>query len=264
VTRAVTSLANPIVKLLRGLAQKKAREETGLLLAEGEKLVRDGIASGWPCRTLVLGEARAGEPAGRQLAAAVEEAGGQALVVSAAVLQKITRRDNPQTVVAAFGQRFGSLASLRAGGLWVALDRVRDPGNLGTIVRTADAAGCAGIVLVGATCDPFSPEAVRATMGSLFAVPLVRAEEAGFIEAARAAGMRLLGTHLAATVDYREADYGLPLVLVMGNEQQGLPASLAGACDTLVRIPMRPGADSLNLAVSTGLMIYEALRPCPA
>jgi TrmH family RNA methyltransferase len=143
----------------------------------------------------------------------------------------------------------------------VALDRVRDPGNLGTIIRTANAAGVKGVALVGAHCDPFSLEAVRATMGSIFHVPLVQIGEDGLIAQAKRHGARLLGTHLtAAAVDYRKADYRQPLILVMGNEQQGLTDKLAAACDALVRIPMRGNADSLNLAVSTGLMIYEAIR----
>jgi TrmH family RNA methyltransferase len=177
------------------------------------------------------------------------------------VLEKITRRENPQSVVGVFRQRFAPETEIGKGGIWVALDRVRDPGNLGTILRTADAAGMRGVALVGASCDPFSLEAVRATMGSIFHMPLARISEDGLIAQAKRSGARLIGTHLtAAAIDYRNADYSPPLILLMGNEQQGLTERLSAACDVLVRIPMRGKADSLNLAVSTGLMIYEALR----
>lgn len=259
--KKVTSPANPLVKEIRGLHQKKHRDESGLFIAEGQKLVRDAVEAGWQIQMLVYAAAQAGDEAVGALAARAKAEGGTVLEVSAPVLEKIARRDNPQSVVGVFRQRFAAEATIGRSGIWVALDRVRDPGNLGTIIRTADAAGLAGVVLVGASCDPFGLEAVRATMGSIFHVPLARTGEDGLIAQAKRHGARLVGTHLAAAAtDYREADYRQPLILLMGNEQQGLTAKLAEACHGLVRIPMRSGADSLNLAVSTGLMIYEALR----
>jgi TrmH family RNA methyltransferase len=259
--KKVTSLANPLVKEIRALHLKKHRDETGLFIAEGQKLARDAVEGGWPIHTLAYAGTLAGEPALGALAAAAKASGGTVLEVSAPVLEKITRRDNPQNVVGVFRQRFAPSTTVGRDGIWVALDRVRDPGNLGTIVRTADAAGLAGVALVGACCDPFALEAVRATMGSIFHVPLARVGEAALIAQAKRHGAHLVGTHLSAgTTDYGAADYSSPLILLMGNEQQGLTDTLAAACDELVRIPMRGRADSLNLAVSTGLMIYEALR----
>jgi TrmH family RNA methyltransferase len=260
--KKVTSLGNPLVKQIRALHQKKERDETGLFLAEGQKLVRDAAEGGWPIEMLAIATGQMHDEAIGALAARTKAGGGIVLEVSAQVLEKITRRDNPQSVVGVFRQRFAPENIIGRQGLWVALDRVRDPGNLGTIVRTADATGVAGVVLVGACVDPFGVETVRATMGSIFHVPIVRASEEAFLAAVQRQRTRLVGTHLAAaTIDYREADYSAPTVLLMGNEQQGLTERLAQACDALVRIPMRGRADSLNLAVSTGVMIYEALRP---
>jgi TrmH family RNA methyltransferase len=186
------------------------------------------------------------------------------LQVPAAVLAKIARRDNPQAVLGVFRQRLRSLAKIGehndGSGLWVALDRIRDPGNLGTIIRTADAAGSDGIILIGESCDPFSSECVRATMGSIFHVPVARADESDFIDHAGTTPTRLVGTHLGGSVDYRQGEYQPPCVLVMGNEQKGLSDALAGACNQLVRIPMAGRAESLNLAVATGLMLFEARR----
>ncbi len=258
--KKITSLANPLVKEIRALQQKKHRDESGLFIAEGQKLVRDAVDGGSPAQIFAYATSSAGEAAIGALAAETKAAGGTVLEVSAPVLEKITRRENPQNVIGVFRQRFAPETAIGSGGIWVALDRVRDPGNLGTIIRTADAAGIKGVALVGACCDPFGLEAVRATMGSIFHVPLAKTSEDGLIAAAKRHGARLVGTHLSGTVDYRAADYRPPLVLVMGNEQQGLSDALAAACDTLVRIPMRGRADSLNLAVSTGLMIYEAFR----
>jgi TrmH family RNA methyltransferase len=141
---------------------------------------------------------------------------------------------------------------------WVALQAVRDPGNLGTIVRTADAAGCGGVILVGDCCDPYSVEAVRATMGSIFAVPLFQASAPEFIAWRSKWPGSVVGTLLTATTDYRRADYRRPTLILMGNEQAGLPPELAAVCDVNVKIPMRGRADSLNLAVATGIMIYAA------
>ena len=262
--KMVTSLTNPLVKSLRALHLKKRRDETGLFLAEGLQLVRYAIEANWTVETLVCAAGSLDQSAIADAAAQTKAAGGTVLKVPAAVLAKIARRDNPQTVLGVFRQRFGSLAKVgepRGGsGLWVALDRIRDPGNLGTIIRTADAAGAESVILIGESCDPFAAETVRATMGSIFHVPVARAGESDFIDHAKTTPARLVGTHLTAAIDYRKADYRPPCVLVMGNEQKGLSDALAGACGQLVRIPMAGRAESLNLAVATGLMIYEARR----
>lgn len=259
--KKITSLANPLVKEIRALHQKKERDASGLFIAEGQKLVRDAAESGWPIHMLAYAAELAGESAVGALAAETKAGGGTVLEVSAQVLEKIARRENPQNVIGVFRQRFAAESAIGESGVWIALDRVRDPGNLGTIVRTADAAGIAGVALVGSSCDAFGLEAVRATMGSIFHVPIARTSEDGLITQVKRQRARLIGTHLtAASQDYRSADYHPPLILLMGNEQQGLTPKLAQACDALVRIPMHGKADSLNLAVSTGLMIYEALR----
>ena len=186
--------------------------------------------------------------------------GARALQVTRDILGKVSRKDNPQTVVSVFRQRWAALDELdpTAAPVWVALAEVRDPGNLGTVVRTADAAGCGGVLLVGDTCDPWSVEAVRATMGSIFAVPLYRASSDAFLEWRRAWPGAMVGTLLTAQVDHHAASYRRPTMILMGNEAQGLSPDLAAACDTAVKIPMRGGADSLNLAVATGIMIYAA------
>jgi TrmH family RNA methyltransferase len=262
--KTVTSLANPLVKSLRALHLKKHRDETGLFLAEGLQLVRYAIEANWKIETLVCATDSLDEDAIADAAAQTKAAGGMVLQVPIAVLAKIARRDNPQTVLGAFRQHFGKLAETvrpdAGSGLWVALDRIRDPGNLGTIIRTVDAANAEGVILIGESCDPFSSETVRATMGSIFHVPLTRTGESEFLDHAKTTTMRLVGTHLTGAVDFRNADYQSPCVLVMGNEQKGLSDALANSCDQLVRIPMAGRAESLNLAVATGLMIYEARR----
>lgn len=261
--KEVTSLSNPIVKDIRALSQKKNRDSSGTFLAEGLKLVIDALDLGWTIRTLIYAKAGRGKPNVEKVAARTVAAGGLVLEASEKVVSAIARRDNPQMVMGVFEQKLLRLSDVRpaAGETWIALDRVRDPGNLGTIVRTADAAGASGVVLVGETTDPFALETVRATMGSIFAVPIVRTSAEAFLAWRRTVDVRLVGTHLAGAVDYRTLDYaGKPVVLLMGNEQAGLPDDLAAACDALALIPQAGRADSLNLSVATGLMIFEARR----
>jgi TrmH family RNA methyltransferase len=261
--KEVTSLSNPLVKDIKALALKKFRERENAFLAEGLKLVLDALEAGWTIRFFIFAKSGRGNAAVEKAAARTVAAGGTVLEVSEKVLSSITRRDNPQMVAGVFEQRFRPLKEVRPaqGEVYVALDRVRDPGNLGTIIRTADAVGAKGVVLVGDCTDPFSIETVRATMGSLFAVPLSRADEAMFLAWRRDFDGLAVGTHLKGSVDYRTVDYAnKPVLLMMGNEQQGLPESLAAACDRLVRIPQAGQADSLNLAVATGVMLYEIRR----
>jgi RNA methyltransferase, TrmH family len=260
--RQITSLTNPIVKDIRALAMKKVREETGRFIGEGLKLVTDALEENWPIAAIAYAPAVRDQPHVAKAAAAVRARGGDVLEMGEAVLAKITHRDNPQMVVGVFGQRLKLLADVKVGEdeVWVALEQVRDPGNLGTIIRTVDSVGAKGVVLIGDTCDPFSFETVRATMGSLFHVPLVRTSRDAFIAWAKAFGVRLVGTHLKATHDYRKVESHAPTMLVMGNEQAGMTEEMTAACDVRVKIPMAGQADSLNLAVATGVMLYELRR----
>lgn len=261
--KEVTSLSNPLVKDIRALAMKKFRDQQRAFMAEGLKLVIDALDAGWTIRTLVFAKNAGDNPAVQKAAARTVAAGGLVLEASEKVLAAITRRDNPQMVVGVFEQQLLPLPAIKpkAGEVWVALDRVRDPGNLGTVIRTADAVGAAGVILVGETTDPFSIEAVRATMGSVFAVPLAKSSADAFLAWRKDFPGLVVGTHLRGAVDYRRLDYGGgPVLLLMGNEQQGLPDALAQSCDRLVRIPQAGRADSLNLAVATGIMLYEIRR----
>lgn len=260
-TKEITSLTNPLVKDLRALHLKKEREETGLFLAEGLKLVTDALEEGWPIRTLVHAARVHDQPLVRRAVDTARARDALVLEVSDEVLTKICRRDNPQMVVAAFEQKLGTLDDVPdASGVWVALEGIKDPGNLGTIIRTVDSVGAGGVILLGDVTDPFALEAVRATMGSLFHVPLVAASLAEFAAWKIARRIPVWGTHLKGAVDYRSIAWPESCVLMMGNEQSGLSDAHVAACDGLVKIPMAGRADSLNLAVATGVMLYEIRR----
>ena len=258
--RAITSLQNERVKLIRSLEMRKIRRETGLFVAEGASVLVTAREAGWAPRMLVFlaGSAEAG--VARELLAWAEAAGAECLEVSPAVLAKLAAKDNPQTMLGVFEQRWApepAAERLTQDVLWLALEAIRDPGNLGTIIRTADAVTAAGVILVGTSCDPYSHEAVRASMGSIFNVPLVRMSVERFLALARAWRGDVVGTHLSGREDFRAVRYRAPNLLAMGSEGPGLSAELAATCSRLVKIPMAGSLDSLNLAVATALMLYE-------
>lgn len=261
--KQITSHSNPIVKEIKGLvAQRKNRKQSGLFVAEGLKLATDALEAGWGVRYLALGpEARENKIA-LEAAAKAKARGALILEVNNAVLGAITRRDNPQMVVGVYEQQTLKLSDIdpKSATTWIALDRVRDPGNLGTIIRTGDAVGATGVILIDDTTDPFAVETVRATMGSLFHMPLVRCTADEFVEFRKRWSGPVVGTHLRGTKDYRAVEYKEPVILMMGNEQAGLTDKLADTCSDLVKIPQAGQADSMNLAVATAVMLYEVRR----
>lgn len=262
VYKEITSVSNPIIKDIRGLTQRKNRTASNQFLAEGMKLVASAVEADWPLRIFVFGKKIADHDMVQKIAAKTKARGGMVLEVSEAVLSKIARRDNPQMVVGVFDQVWANQSQIKPEGrdIWVALEGVKDPGNLGTIIRTADAAGAKGIILVGDTTDPFALEATRATMGSIFALPMVRFSRDDFTIWSKQWPGLIVGTHLEGAMDYRTVDYNAPAILFMGNEQSGLPKPLTECCTTLVKIPQAGRADSLNLAIATGVMLFEMQR----
>jgi TrmH family RNA methyltransferase len=261
--RAITSLQNERVKLIRSLEMRKARRETNLFVAEGASVLVTAREAGWVPRMLLFLAGSAQTGVARGLLAWAEAAGAECLEVSQAVLAKLAAKDNPQTMLGVFEQRWASEPAaehVAQESLWVALEAVRDPGNLGTIIRTADAVGASGVALVDTSCDPYSREAVRASMGSIFSVALVRMSQERFLAWAAAWKGDVVGTHLSGTEDFRAVRYRTPTLLAMGSEGPGLSAGLSAACSRLVKIPMAGRLDSLNLAVATALMLYEIRR----
>jgi len=258
----ITSAANAEVKRLRALHERKYRKKTGWFLAEGARICHEAVALGWEMHRLAFIAGREREPQLRPLLDGLALAEGRALPVTETLLGRISRKENPQMLLGAFGQRWDSLDCVLARDdcCWVALDRVRDPGNLGTVMRTADAVGVQGIILIGDCTDPYSVEAVRASMGAIFNLRIIAVSEAEFIRFAAAWDGHIVGTALPAAVDYRAAAYHGPLIMLMGNEQAGLTTMLMDACSQLIKIPMMGRSDSLNLAVATGVVLYEVLN----
>ena len=262
--RSITSLTNERVKFIRSLEMRKARKESGQFVAEGVSILMTAAENGRHPETLVVRAGNATTGPARALVDAALGRGAEVLEVSTDVLEKLAAKDNPQTMLGVFRQSWAGMpdaTAVPADATWLALEEVRDPGNLGTIIRTADAVGATGIVLVGTCCDAWSRECVRATMGSIFAVPLVRATHEAFAALMTAWPGDTVGTHLAGREDFRKASYRAPVLLVMGGEGPGLSDATARACAKLVKIPMAGQLDSLNLAVATALTLYQIRGP---
>jgi TrmH family RNA methyltransferase len=259
--REITAFSNPLVKRVRGLREKRHRREEGLFLAEGLRILAEAEEAGVLPEYLFFAADSAQHPIVRRLTAAVEARGGEAIETSRDILHKLSGKDNPQVVLGVYRQFDTALDRIdrSASGIWLVAQAMRDPGNLGTMLRTGDAVGAGGLILIDDTVDPFSVEAVRASMGAMFTQRIAQARWEEFLPWLRAGAGQLVGLSLETSEDYRQPVYIAPTFLLVGNEAQGLPADYAAACDIRVKIPMLGKADSLNAAVSCAVMAYQVL-----
>lgn len=256
--RQITAFSNPTVKLLRSLRDKKTRRSEGLFLAEGLRILAEARDSRKLPKIIAFSAEGASHPLAAEIIAATEAAGGDAIETSPDILSKMTGKDNPQMLIGAYRQPEAGLEMLdrSRSPLWIVVQALRDPGNIGTILRTGDAVGAGGLILIDDCADPFSVESVRASMGAIFTQETATARWPQFLAWLRSADGQLVGTSLKATQDYLDADYSKPCFLLIGNEQQGLPTDYERECDLLVKIPMAGRADSLNAAVATAVMAF--------
>ncbi|MCW3836724.1 TrmH family RNA methyltransferase [Sphingomonas canadensis] len=260
--RQITAFSNPLVKQVRLLRDKRHRREQGRFLAEGLRILTEAREAGRLPEHLFFAADSAAHPLVTALVAATEAAGGEAIETSADILSKLSGKDNPGSVVGVYREFALPLDALdrAAAPIWLVAERLRDPGNLGTILRTGDAVGAGGLILVDDCVDPFSVEAVRASMGALFTMPVARAAWDDFRAWLRSGPGQLVGLSLDTEHDYQAPRYQAPTFLLTGNEAQGMPDHIAAECDLLVKIPMLGKADSLNAAVATAVMAYEVLN----
>lgn len=263
--RVIRGFSNPTVKALRALREKKHRKREGKFLAEGLRLLTDARRCGHVPETLVLADRRDPHPLLTVLEEAVEDGGGEVIETSPDILSKITGKDNPQAVAGVFAEFDTSLGKLdrSEADIWLVAQALRDPGNLGTMLRTGDAIGAGGLILIDDCADPFSVEAVRASMGAVFTQRIVQANWGEFQTWLRTAaeenGGQLVAASLRDAQPYRGAPYSAPCFVMVGNESRGLPEEYEMACDLRVTMPMRGRADSLNAAVAAAVLGYEVL-----
>lgn len=255
----ISSMANPRIKQIRSLAHRQEREQAHLFFIEGIRIVAEAIQLHAEIHTLIYAPTLLRSQFAMELVQQQQEQGTPCLEVSAEVFKSISAKDGPQGLGAVVRQRWEQLDHIQehAGLCWVALDAAQDPGNIGTILRTSDAVGCAGLLLLGQCADPYDPSALRASMGAVFSQRLVKASFAEFAQWKREHAPHVIGTSDKGAIDYRKAPYKGSLVLLMGSEREGLSQEQQAVCDTMVKIPMVGRSDSLNLAVATGVVLYE-------
>jgi len=257
----ITSAQNPLIKLVRSLASRKHRQATGLFVVEGLDHARRAKANGFAPHLLLLDRDHAADSALREITEWARRSGARTAALPAALMSRVSGLSNPQTLMLACHQQWSPADARPNGAATVlALDRIRDPGHLGTIIRTAEAAAVTRLYLLGDSCDPFSPEAVRASAGSIFAMKISRLAQGDFLQIAASWPGDVVGTHLGAAESFKQT-YARPVLLLMGSESHGLPQELASACTKLVRIPMAQSVESLNVAAATALMLYELQLP---
>ena len=263
---AITSRDNPKVKQVRSLRQRKQREATGMFLVEGIHHVGEAVqaAAKGINRTRIeyifySPDLLSSEFAIQLVQSQIRE-GTPCFSASEDIFRTLTEKENPQGILAVVRHKWSRLEELNPGNFpWgVALVAPQDPGNIGTILRTIDGVGAAGLILIDSSADPYHPNAIRASMGTLFWLPLARASLQEFKEWTRQHEFKVYGTSARGSMDHRSVEnYQLPLILLMGSEREGLSPEAQEICSELVRLPMHGRVSSLNLAVAAGVMLYE-------
>ena len=259
----IESLSNPLIKRMRLLREKRHRRAEGLFLAEGLRIATEAREAGVLPLWLFIGPEGDSHPLAAEQVAATLAAGGEVIDTTPAILSKLSGKDNAQTVVGIYAEPKTTLSDLdrTAAPIWLVAERLRDPGNLGTMLRTGDAVGAGGLILLDESTDPYAVEAVRASMGAIFTQALVQARWDEFLPWLRQGPGQLVATWLGDdTQDYQAVRYTAPTFILVGNESQGLPAAYADAADVRVKMPMMGKADSLNAAIATAVMAYELLN----
>jgi len=258
----ITGFSNPTIKRLKSLREKKHRKREGHFLAEGLRILTEALQAGKTPEILVVVEGTDLHPLAQELEQATYAAEGTVIETSEAIISKLTGKSNPQSIVGVYRDMPTLLTELdrKTADIWIVGQSLRDPGNLGTILRTGDAVGAGGLILIDDCVDPFSVEAVRASMGAIFTQKISQSSWDDFLGWLRSGDGQLVGTSLNTDNDYQAVNYDKPTFLLVGNEAQGLPEEYEQQCDLLVKIPMMGKADSLNAAVATAVMAYELLN----
>lgn len=259
----ISSATNPIAKRIRALAERKHRKREQVFLVEGMQPVWRAAESGWDIDTLILAPDLVRNSAVYEMENSLRSLGTTILYLTADLFTRLSDREGPSGVMAIVRMQTIPLhqAIVSKNDVWILLHRVHNPGNLGTIIRTADASGCAGLILTGDTTDPFTPAAVKASMGSIFSLPLViEPDDQAVIAWAHECGIPLIATSGYAENAHWDFEWNRPLGILLGNEGDGLPQELALKAGTAVRIPMIGTAESLNLSVAAAILMYEAQR----
>ena len=250
----ITSPSNPLVKQARALRQKKARVESGLFLVEGIHHIGEAFEAGWEIESVLYASGLLTSPFAHDL---ISRLSFQPQPVTAQVMESLADKDNPQGILAIVHQRKIQFKDLKPIMCAVALVSPQDPGNVGTILRTMDAAGAGALFLLDGGVELYHPSVIRASMGTLFWKPIIQTSFDEFLKWSRLGKYQLIGTSAKADVDYHTLVPQTPWILLLGNEQKGLAKEQTAVCDVTVSLPMQGRVSSLNLAVAAGVLLYQ-------
>lgn len=258
----LSSKDNSTVKFLRSLSEPKHREKERAYLIEGIKMVEEAIRDQAGVSLFVAAPSLATRQ-GRGLLSLAEECGIEVLWISERLFDAISESKTPQPALAVVSMKDHTALSLfeQGDGPIVICHRLQDPGNLGTIIRTAEAVGAAGIAITPQTVDPYHPKAVRASMGSILRMPVARIRDAAsYLQEARTRGFQTAATGLTEGKAHFRVDLAKRTCMIFGQEGAGLPPEIMNSVDLRIRIPMAETIDSLNVATAAAVVLYESLR----
>lgn len=250
----IISLSNPLIKQARALRQKKTRFETGLFLVEGILHVGEAVEAGWDIQSVFYAPDLLTSSFAREMLTRLPVTPQS---VSVPVMESLADKENPQGILAVVRQKRTALADIKPFMRAAALVSPQDPGNVGTVLRTLDAAGVDILFMLEGGVELYHPTVIRASMGTIFWQPIVQSSFADFLEWSRKEQIQLIGTSAKAEMDYQTLVPQVPWVLLLGNEQKGLTPEQVAACDVTVSLPMRGRSSSLNIAVAAGVVLYQ-------
>lgn len=255
--KRITSQSNTTIKQIRSLQDRKYRKQTGLFFIEGIRQVGEAIDSDYPLQLVIYCPSLLITDYATKILEKASYKGLELLEVSDDVFQSISNKDGPHGIAAVGYERFFKISDVNVEGLWIALENIQDPGNLGSILRSLDGAGGKGLFLVGESTDPFHPTAVRSSMGAVFYTPIIKLSLADFFEFVKLKDIFCVGTSCETTDSFKEQNYPKNMILIMGSEQKGMTDSMIDICDVLVNIPMSGRVDSLNIANAASIVLFE-------
>ena len=259
----ISSRRNHIVKLARALRQRKHRDESGLFLAEGILHVGEAVGAGWQVEAILYSQEILSSEFANDLVSQQIERGTKCYQISPELFDQVAEKENPQGILAILHKKNKHLNDIPRSKFQrgVAVVSPQDPGNVGTVMRSIDAVGADGLILLDRGVDLYHPTVIRASMGTFFWIPIIQAQFTDFVEWARQNDYQLLGTSAHGNLDFREVVLGeKPWIMILGNEQKGLTAEQTAACDLVIRLPMRGRTSSLNLAVAAGVLLYSFME----
>ncbi len=255
----ITSASNPVYKSIKALRKKKGRDESGLFIAEGEKCVRDALEALPPYFSAECIAVRKGEKY-----SGVSALCGNIYIIADNIFDALCDTKTPQGILAVIRVNEAAMEKkpdVSEEKAYIYCDRVSDPGNIGTIIRTADAGGMDGVLLSPECADPYSPKTVRAAMGSLFHIPVYKNITVQKLKEMSENGCRIISSELnEKAADYRSISYTPPLILALGNEAGGISGEVKSISSEFVRIPIPGRAESLNVSIAGAVLIYEFVR----